>query len=127
MVVKMEIKTKKLMVGTVMGAFLGIFCIIGVSLRLPNPVYPNATIYLIGAWYNRVIMGSLIGLAGGIKLYKNENNIINSIIRGSIIGAFVSISFSFLSQAIELSYFFAGIVWGLINDLVTTQFIKTQE
>jgi len=123
----MEIKTKRLIVGTVIGAFLGIFCIIGVSLRLPNPVYPNATIYLIGAWYNRVVMGALIGLAGGIKLYKNEKNLVNSIIRGAIIGAFVSVSFSFLSQAIELMYFFAGIVWGLLNDLLTTQFIKTQE
>ena len=122
----MEIKIKRLIVGTVMGAFLGVFCIIGVSLRLPDPVYPNATVYLIGAWYNRVVMGSLIGLAGGIKLYKNENNPVNSIIRGAIIGAFVSVSFSFLSQAIELTYFFAGIVWGLVNDLVTTQLIKTQ-
>ena len=123
----MEIKIKRLIVGTVLGAILGIFCVIGVSLRLPDPVYPNATVYLIGAWYNRVVMGSLIGLAGGIKLYKNEDNILNSIIRGAIIGAFVSVSFSFLSQAIELTYFFAGIVWGLVNDLVTTQLMKTQE
>ena len=123
----MEIITKRLIVGTVLGAILGIFCVIGVSLRLPDPVYPNATVYLIGAWYNRVVMGSLIGLAGGIKLYKNEDNILNSIIRGAIIGAFVSVSFSFLSQAIELTYFFAGIVWGLVNDLVTTQLMKTQE
>ena len=123
----MEIITKRLIVGTVLGAILGIFCVIGVSLRLPNPVYPNATVYLIGAWYNRVVMGSLIGLAGGIKLYKNEDNILNSIIRGAIIGAFVSVSFSFLSQAIELTYFFAGIVWGLVNDLITTRLIKTQE
>lgn len=123
----MEIKIKRLIVGTVLGAILGIFCVIGVSLRLPDPVYPNATVYLIGAWYNRVVMGSLIGLAGGIKLYKNEDNILNSIIRGAIIGAFVSVSFSFLSQAIELTYFFAGIVWGLVNDLITTRLIKTQE
>ena len=123
----MEIITKRLIVGTVLGAILGIFCVIGVSLRLPDPVYPNATVYLIGAWYNRVVMGSLIGLAGGIKLYKNEDNILNSIIRGAIIGAFVSVSFSFLSQAIELTYFFAGIVWGLVNDLITTRLIKTQE
>lgn len=123
----MEIKIKRLIVGTVLGAILGIFCVIGVSLRLPDPVYPNATVYLIGAWYNRVVMGSLIGLAGGIKLYKNEDNILNSIIRGAIIGAFVSVSFSFLSQAIELTYFFAGIVWGLLNDLITTRLMKTQE
>ena len=123
----MENKIKRLLIGTVMGAILGIFCIIGVSFRLPDPVYPNATVYLIGAWYNRVVMGALIGLAGGIKLYKNENNLVNSIIRGALIGAFVSVSFSFLSQAIELPYFFAGIVWGLVNDLITTRLIKTQE
>ncbi len=123
----MEIQIKRLIIGIVMGAFLGIFCVIGVSLRLPNPVYPNATIYLTGAWYNRVVMGALIGLAGGIKLYKDENNIVNSIIRGAIIGAFVSVGFSFLSQSITLTYFLAGIAWGIVNDLVTTRIIKTQE
>jgi len=123
----MEIKTKRLIIGIVMGAILGIFCIIGVSLRLPDPVYPNATVYLLGAWYNRVVMGALIGLAGGIKIYKSEDHILNSILRGALIGAFVSVGFAFLGQAFTITYFFAGIFFGLLNDFITTRLVKNKE
>lgn len=82
---------KRLIIGIVMGIILGIFCIIGVSQRIP-PSIQNPTIYLIGAWYNRVIMGIIIGFAGEIIILK-KSLWLNAIIRGAIIGVLVSLSF----------------------------------
>ena len=123
----MENKIKRLILGIIMGAILGIFCIIGVSQRLPDPVYPNALIYLIGAWYNRVVMGALIGLAGDIKLLKEKDSTLNATLRGAIIGAFVSVSFAFFSQEMTITYFFAGMVFGLLNDIITTNLTKQKD
>lgn len=115
---------KRLITGLILGMILGIFCIIGVSLRLPDPVYPNVVIYLMGAWYNRVVMGALIGLAGDIKIYGEKDSVINSLIRGIIIGAFVSVGFAFFQQTITITYLFAGIGFGALNDLITTKITK---
>ena len=110
---------KRVLIATGVGAFLGIFCILGQSQRMPTNPRPNATIYLIAAWYNRVIMGIMIGFAGEWCLLKKESNL-NTIIRGAILGTIVSISFGLLQQRMEIIYFFAGIVWGVLNDLITT-------
>ncbi|UYP44731.1 hypothetical protein NEF87_001016 [Candidatus Lokiarchaeum ossiferum] len=115
----MKNQLKRVLIATGMGAILGIFCIIGQSQRMPLNPNPNATIYLLAAWYNRVIMGMLIGFAGEWFLLKNKPRL-NSVVRGAILGTVVSISFGLLQQRIEIMYFFAGIVWGLLNDLITT-------
>ncbi|WP_371805314.1 hypothetical protein [Candidatus Lokiarchaeum ossiferum] len=115
----MKNQLKRVLIATGMGAILGIFCIIGQSQRMPLNPMPNATIYLLAAWYNRVIMGMLIGFAGEWVLLKNKPRL-NSVVRGAILGTVVSISFGLLQQRIEIMYFFAGIVWGLLNDLITT-------
>ena len=114
---------KKLRIGlaTGLGIILGIFCIIGQSTRMPEPPLPNATIYLLGAWYNRVIMGILIGSADDWQFLKTKSQwLLNAVIRGAILGALVSVSFGLLHQRLELVYFFAGIVWGILNDVLTT-------
>lgn len=109
------------MVATGMGAILGIFCILGVSQRMPANPLPNATIYLIGAWYNRVVMGIMIGFAGEFVLLPGEKTTLNSILRGALLGAIVSVGFAFFQQALTVTYFFAGIGFGTINDVVTTR------
>jgi hypothetical protein len=106
------------------GAILGIFCIIGVNQRLPADPSPSAAIYLLGAWYNRLIMGIMIGLAGEIHFFKEKYRVWESIMRGLIIGALISVSFAFLQQELTLTYFFAGIAYGLIIDLASTLIIK---
>jgi len=123
----MENKIKRLILGIIMGAILGIFCIIGVSMRLPDPVYPNAAIYLIGAWYNRVVMGALIGLAGDIKLFKEKDSTLNAALRGACIGAFVSVGFAFFSQAITITFFLAGIAYGIFIDIIATNLTKQKD
>jgi len=108
------------LISTGLGVILGIFCILGVSQRLPVSPEPNASIYLLGAWYNRLIMGIMIGLAGELHFLSDKYRITESMIRGVVIGAIISVSFSFLQQKFTLTYFFAGITYGLIIDSVTT-------
>jgi hypothetical protein len=111
--------TKRLLVGAGFGMLLGIFCILGVSQRIPTFVF-NDVSYLAAAWYNRVIMGIIIGLAGELELIKNSKTA-NSILRGAIIGAIVSVEFGIFGQTLEIMFFFAGIMFGVINDFLTTK------
>ncbi len=115
------------LISTGLGAILGVFCIIGVNQRLPplplGPI-PNASIFLLAAWYNRLIMGIIIGLAGELHFLKEKYHIIESVIRGLVIGAIISVSFSFLQQEVTWTYFFAGIAYGLIIDLVSTILVR---
>ena len=99
---------------------LGIFCIIGQSQRMPENPLPSGTIYLLHAWYNRVIMGLMIGFAGKWVIIK-EKPLYNAILRGAILGILVSVSFGLLNQQLEILYFFAGILWGILADFITTK------
>ena len=107
-----------------LGAILGIFCIIGVSKRIPTVILTSSSIYLLGAWYNRLIMGIMIGLAGELHFLGEKYRIPESIIRGIVIGAIISVSFSFLIQQPTWTYFFAGTAYGLVIDLVSTLIVK---
>ena len=107
------------------GALLGVLCIIGVGARIPGN-YLNL-IYLTGVWYNRVIMGLVVGLAGGITLIKSDKtkNYPNAVVRGLIIGIVVSSATLLMvtdtaGWIIDLLGWFAGIMYGLIIDLVAT-------
>ena len=116
---------KRLLIATGLGALLGIFCILGQAQRGPTTPLPNSTIYLLSAWYNRVIMGMMIGFAGEWFLIKNKV-FINAILRGALLGLLVSASFGLLNQELEFMYFFAGIIWGILNDCITTWLIETK-
>ena len=56
---------KRLIAGVVSGALLGVLCIIGGGIRLG---FSRNTILLAGMWYNRLVMGAFIGLAGNIRI-----------------------------------------------------------
>ena len=114
----------RLLISTGLGALFGVFCIIGVSQRSGWGPLPNDAVYLTGAWYNRLIMGIMIGLAGEIHFFSEKNYIWESIIRGVVIGTLISISFAFLQQYVTWTYFFAGIAYGLIIDPVSTFLVK---
>ncbi|MBD3350872.1 MAG: hypothetical protein GF364_05240 [Candidatus Lokiarchaeota archaeon] len=112
-------KYKRLVVSTILGMILGVFCILGASQRIPGYV-TNNILYLSAAWYNRVIMGVIIGLAGEIEIIKG-NNFLNSLIRGALIGALVSVGFGLLGQSLEIMFFIAGIGFGTLNDVISTK------
>lgn len=104
--------TKRLKISLFVGAILGIFCIIGVGYRQG---YAGNELYLFAMWYNRIIMGLVIGLAG--KWLDNRY-----IIRGLILGTLVTTAF-FLSTAFrDWPGFLAGIAYGVIIDYFATKY-----
>ena len=112
---------KRLGIAVLAGALLGILCIIGVGARIPGGYIVNI-VFLIGMWYNRVIMGLVIGLADEIVIIKGENNRMwaNAILRGLLFGVLVSAAIFLSTEFRDLPSLFAGIAYGLIIDLVAT-------
>ena len=107
---------KRIVLGLLSGAILGILCIIGVGIRVG---FSGNLVYLIGMWYNRVIMGLVIGLSGEILIIENKLKQ-NSILRGALFG-FVVTSAIFLSTSFrDIPSFLVGVVYGIIIDYVST-------
>jgi len=95
---------KRLGIAILTGALLGILCIIGVGLRLPGGYFAN-WVFLIGMWYNRVIMGLVIGLADEIVIIKGENSRMwtNAIVRGLLFGLIVSAAIFLSTHILEIA------------------------
>jgi hypothetical protein len=107
---------KRLTVGILMGAFLGIFCIIGVGLRIG---FEGNKLFLFSMWYNRVVMGLVIGLAGGLRFVDSKYNVI---FRGFVLGLVVTTAIMFTSEFRDWPSFFAGVAYGVIIDWVATRY-----
>ncbi|MBU1111279.1 MAG: hypothetical protein KJ896_00745, partial [Nanoarchaeota archaeon] len=75
---------KRITIALITGAILGIFCIIGISLRLG---FVGNELFILATWINRVIMGLVIGLA---PYYKIKNSTRNSLLRGALLGFIIS-------------------------------------
>ncbi|MFX1566422.1 MAG: hypothetical protein ACFFCH_10570 [Promethearchaeota archaeon] len=116
-----DINRKRLGIALLTGALLGILCIIGVGARIPGGYLANI-IFLIGMWYNRLIMGLVIGFVDEIVIIKGENSRmwVNSIIRGLLFGLIVSAAIFLSTEFRDIPSFFAGIAYGIIIDLVAT-------
>jgi hypothetical protein len=114
------INIKRIVFATLIGAVLGIFCILGASGRVGG--WTGNEILLIGLWYNRVIMGLLIGFAGELQLIKKSNRSkwLNSTLRGVILGLLVSLQFYLSTNLLDLLSFLAGILYGIVIDLLST-------
>ncbi|MFO7793222.1 MAG: hypothetical protein R6W73_09655 [Candidatus Saliniplasma sp.] len=109
-------KTKRIMISVVMGAVLGVFCIVGVGTRIG---YSGNELFLFAMWYNRIVMGLLIGLAYDIKIIDSNKNFI---VRGLLLGLIVSLAITFTSEFRDWPSLFAGIAYGIIIDFVATRF-----
>ena len=102
------------------GAALGVLCIIGVGLRLG---FSGNEIYLIGMWYNRVVMGLLIGLASEIVII-TDNDMRNAVLRGLFFGAMVSTAIFLSTSFRDIPSFFAGLAYGIIIDVVASKYSR---
>jgi hypothetical protein len=102
---------RRLWVAVIAGAVLGVFCIVGASVRGTGGAEPG--LYLAALWYNRVVMGLLIGLAGGLQLVDRSWNLY---LRGGVLGLLVSLAFFLSSGAMDVVSFLAGIVYGVLID-----------
>jgi hypothetical protein len=114
------INIKRVGFATLLGAILGVFCILGASGRIGG--WTGNEILLIGLWYNRVIMGVIIGFAGDFHLIKNGNRSkwLNTILRGIIFGILVSLQFYLTTSFLDLLSFLAGIGYGIVIDSLST-------
>ncbi len=101
--------SKRLITGIIMGAVLGIFCIIGAQVRSD---FTQSVSYLFSFWYNRVIMGLVIGL------FSSNYKLRILLVRGAVVGAFVSLAFYSATGFSDLIGFLAGIVYGVIIEFV---------
>lgn len=96
--------TKKLKVSIITGSLLGIICIIGGGIRMG---YSGNGIYLFALWYNRFIMGALIGLT-------EMKPGMSGLIKGANLGLMVSLAFYLSTGMTDRISFFAGLFYGVI-------------
>jgi hypothetical protein len=105
--------SKRLLIGLIMGALLGIVCIVGAQIRSGGD---NETLYLFAFWYNRLLMGGVIGLIGFPLAFKYK------LLRGAIIGIAVSFMFYVATSFSDHIGFVVGAVYGIIIEAVLNKF-----
>ena len=104
---------RRIIVGLITGALLGVVCIIGASVRATEEL---STIYLLSFWYNRVVMGFVFALLPGV----NDNKL--KVARGLIVGLFISFMFYSATEFYDLMGFIAGGAYGIILEFVLAKF-----
>lgn len=95
---------RRVLFGILFGAILGVFCIIGAQTRTEE-VLSNT--YLLGFWYNRLLMGIIIGLLPVMHpkyLF----------LRGLTVGIFVSFAFFVATNYFDILGFLVGGLYGII-------------
>ena len=96
---------KRLKIGLVGGALLGIVCVVGAYIRSGFSASP---VFVFSLWYNRVIMGLVIGAPWqGTTTGK-------ALLRGAVLGLLVSFAFYSATDFKDPISFVAGIVYGVI-------------
>jgi hypothetical protein len=100
---------RRLVVSLVSGAILGVICVIGGSVRAGGLAGNER--YLAAMWYNRVIIGLVVGLAAELSFVPGAAN---RYLRGALLGLVVSLAFFLSTGFQDLVAFGAGIVYGVI-------------
>jgi len=95
------------------GAVLGVFCIVGAFVRSG---YQSEAYYLFALWYNRLLMGLLIGLAVGNLGWPKV------IGRGALFGLIVSFAFYSSTGFNDIVSFLAGILYGIIIEYIAFKY-----
>lgn len=99
---------KRLKKGIIGGALLGIICVIGAYVRSGFTASASSVFAL---WYNRVIIGLVIGAPWA----KKDKKI--AMARGGLLGLLVSFAYYATTKFIDPISFIAGIVYGVILEL----------
>lgn len=95
---------KRVLHGLIWGALLGVLCIVGASIRSTEDLSFG---FLFAFWYNRLLMGLVIGL---FPLWTFKK----SLIRGAVIGLLVSFAFYSATDFQDLIGFLVGVLYGVI-------------
>lgn len=100
---------KRIVISVVSGMVLGLICIAGALVRSG---FQSESSFLIALWYNRLVMGLMIGLAG------KSHNGLTLTARGAFLGLIVSLAFYLSTGLQDAISFAAGIVYGIIIEWV---------
>jgi hypothetical protein len=100
---------QRVILGLILGALLGVVCIVGASLRMPGEL---SNVYLFSFWFNRLLMGLVIGLFPRLGTLKM------SLLRGVLLGALVSFAFYSATEFLDFMGFAAGLVYGIVIETV---------
>lgn len=104
---------KRLIIALAAGAVLGVFCIIGASVRMSPE-----TDYLFAFWYNRLLMGLVIGLLPLEPVFRKM------IVRGAIVGLIVSFAFYSATDYADFLGFVVGALYGIIIEYVSVRYAR---
>ncbi|MBN1892649.1 MAG: hypothetical protein JW780_07700 [Clostridiales bacterium] len=104
---------KRLLVCLICGAILGVACIIGAALRFDGQ---KDFVYLFSLWYNRLLMGLVIGVCPAMK------KLPDALLRGVVLGLLVSFAFFATTGFVDVISFIAGAVYGLIIGAIAFRF-----
>ena len=100
--------SKRMKVNVLAGAALGVVCIIGALIRSGGS---SGAGFLFALWFNRLLMGMVIGLMEDIKETPRL------ILRGAVTGLLVSYAFYSADGFGDAVSFLAGIVYSIIIEL----------
>ena len=105
--------TKRMKICIASGAVLGVICIVGASVRSD---FQSDAYFLFSLWYNRLIMGMVVGLAvGNLSLPK-------AIGRGAIFGLLISFAFYSSTGFYDVISFLAGVIYGMIIEFIAFKY-----
>lgn len=99
----------------IVGIILGIFCVIGAYARSGSTA---SMVFIFSLWYNRVLLGVVIGAPWSRKTLKKR------ILRGALLGTLVSFAFYSSTGFADHISFLAGIVYGVILEVVLEKLEK---
>lgn len=101
--------SKRMNVSLLSGAVLGVFCIIGALVRSGFQI---EYYLLFSLWYNRLLMGLVIGLPWPkIEMPK-------LLLRGAVLGLLVSFAYYSSTGFSDAISFLAGIVYGVVLEYI---------
>jgi hypothetical protein len=109
-------KAKRMAISLFVAGLFGAFCAYGTS-TVQIPGFQVTMPYLLTVFYSRLLIGLVVGLAGDIKLVKWAWN---SIVRGAVLGAIMSVGISFNGGAHVFIPF--GMIYGAVTDFLATRF-----
>ena len=104
---------RRMKVSLLTGAILGVVCILGALIRSG---FDLPAFYLFAFWYNRLLMGFVIGLLDG------RLGVPGVLYRGAGIGLLVSFAFYSSTGFGDPVGFVAGIIYGVIIEYVALKY-----
>ena len=108
---------KRVLIGIISGAILGVVCILGASMRSSEPL---GTVYLFSFWFNRVLIGLVVGLI-------SKNTLKLRIVHGALFGTLISFGFYSATAFKDIVGFLAGIIYGVLIALVIYYFDNKED